>query len=81
MNEEGFFSTNNRYIVIMMLTQGLRIEKKCRADRGKMSFFFDKESARPHFEAWQSGEPIPVRDIRDIFQAEVIFNSAIHDEF
>jgi hypothetical protein len=62
----------------MLLTFGLDIQKTI-AEGRKFRFFFNKERASPYVSLWNTGKPVPVSDMRMIFQAIETFNSAVHD--
>jgi len=63
------------------MVNGVKVEKHVRTKRsvGKTIFYFNKEEIKPYLKMWQSGEPLPV-DFRAVMQAEITFNSVIHDE-
>lgn len=73
------YVTSDRCITITLLSCKLEIMEKQRKGR-KVFFGFEKSKAEPIIRAWSSGKSIPVTDIRDVFNAETTFNSAVHDE-
>jgi hypothetical protein len=74
------YESKDQHVVIFLLTMGLHISKTTRQGRGRVTFHFDKKDAMKYIKLWTSGKPVPVSDIRDVFRAYDVFNSAIHDE-
>jgi hypothetical protein len=78
---ENMYESKDQHVVIFLLSMGLHISKTTRQGRsGRVTFHFDKKEAMPYIKLWTTGKPVPVSDIRDVFRAYDIFNSAIHDE-
>ena len=73
------FDTTDRTIVIILLIAGLPIKDR-RKQGNKTVFVFEREAVKPFLEKYQSGQPIPVDDIRDVFKAESTFNSVVHND-
>lgn len=79
--DNALYASKDQQIVIYLLTMGMSISKTERQGRyGKVTFFFDKKDATRYVRLWTSGKPVPVSNIRDVFRATAVFNSAIHDE-
>lgn len=80
--EDNLYSSKDQRVVIYLLSMGLYISKtiKQQGRNGRVTFFFDKKNAMPYIKLWISGKPVPVSDIRVVFRAYDVFNSAIHDE-
>jgi len=48
-------------------------------ESGKTVFEFDAKETNPLREKWKLDEPIPLKDVRDIYRAQTSFNSATRD--
>lgn len=74
------YETKNRSKVVFFISEGADWTGKERK-RGdhKMTFYYNREDVQELDDLWESGEPI-LRDVRKVFAAESIFNSAVHDE-
>jgi hypothetical protein len=79
---DSLYKTKDIRIAKMLMTMGLVIIKTEQIPRSKRKYFyFLKDRALPYVDRWNRGEPIPVSDIRVIYQAEDTINACIHDDF
>lgn len=66
------------YLIYMKLMWNEMIKK----ESYRAVFVFTRtDEITKAIDAWRSPTPIPVPDIREVFAAERIFNSAVHDKF
>jgi hypothetical protein len=71
----------DRDLVVTLLWSKFTYKRKEKKSGYKTLFWFLRSEVEGMLKRWQSPEPIPVPDIRDVFQAERVFNSAVHDDF
>ena len=78
---EEWWETQDRPLVLWFMVNGVKIQSHKRSSRStyKTIFYFDREEIKPFLRRWQSGEKLMV-DFKDVMQAEMTFNSVIHDE-
>lgn len=75
----NFLGSKDMEFCVMLLSQGLYIQHLDYDKRtGKTKLFFDKKEAERFDLLWRTGQPIPISDIRDVFNALRKFNAAIH---
>jgi len=79
VSDDNYYKSKDRELVIFLITAKLPIRKLIHK-AGRTTFCFSATEAKHYVKLWNSGEPIPISDIRDVYRAESIFNSAIHDE-
>jgi len=71
----------DRDLVVTLLWSKFTYKRKEKKSGYKTLFWFLRTEVEGVLKMWQSPESIPVPDIRDVFQAERVFNSAVHDDF
>jgi len=71
----------DRDLVVTLLWSKFTYKRKERKSGYKTLFWFLRSEVDAMLKRWQSPEPIPVPDIRDVYLAERTFNSAVHDDF
>jgi hypothetical protein len=62
----------------MLLTNKFYPSKTTRRGR-RVTFWFDRKETKGHRELWLSGKPMPVSDIRDVFEAYRLFNRIVFE--
>lgn len=77
--DDNLYRTCNQEDIWFLLTFRFPIAKIEREGR-LVTFCFNKDEIREHMKLWQTGQPVPVSDIRDVFQAKRIFDQVIHGE-
>lgn len=70
----------DRNLVVYLIFKGKTWKQRYKMSIHKTIFYFAREEIEELVAFWQSGQPIPVADFRDIIKAEQIFNAAVHDE-
>jgi len=75
---DNLYDTKDYKIIIFLLTMKLVIQKTVPEGR-KYRFYFVKEQALPYVTLWNSGRPVPISDLHDVFTAIETFNSSVHD--
>lgn len=73
------YGTKDQDMIIMLLTFRKEIIKTGRDGKWTI-FYFDRASAEPLILLWNTGKPIPVSDLRDVYRAYDIFNQVTHGE-
>lgn len=76
----GDLMTTEKCLVVLLMTFDIPWKDKFKTEKGRTMFAFEREKASDLARRWQTGEPIMV-DARKLFQAEIAFNSAVHDDF
>lgn len=67
----------DKQLAVVFIT--FRINFTAHRGSGKTVFFFDEKEIADLLYKWQHNVPIPVPDIRDVFDALVAFNSCVRD--
>jgi hypothetical protein len=79
-SENDLAPLTDRDLVVVMIQNGILYENFKRDGTRKTVFYFRQTNDfQDLLFRWKSGVAIPVSDIRDVFSAERIFNSAVHD--
>lgn len=71
----------DRDLMVFLIWKKLMWKSKHKRERRTVFVYEKTEGLQRALDAFASPEPIPVVDIREIFAAERIFNSAVHDKF
>lgn len=75
--EDSTVGIIDRGLVLALMSGKIFFRDTYKNDKNKTVFLYSSKEAREIIDAWQMGKPI-VRDIRDVLQAEVAFNSIVH---
>jgi len=76
--DSQFFSTKDQDTVITLMSYKHYPSKTTR--RGRIvTFFFDAKDVDPLLQMWLSGKPLPVSDIRVVYEAYRQFNRIIFE--
>jgi hypothetical protein len=72
----------DRDLMIYLIYMKLMWAEMTKKEGYRTIFIFTRSDViEKAIEKWRSPEPIAVADIREVFMAERIFNSAVHDKF
>jgi|WetSurSiteA1Bulk_404760.scaffolds.fasta_scaffold140224_1 hypothetical protein len=78
------YETTDRNLIVALYAFKIYPTRKYRRETKlggtKTVFVFEKNNVQEFLRKWQLGSPLPVADIRDVFLAEIAFNSAVHDD-
>lgn len=70
----------DKEILIYLIWAKIACASKFRENERKTVFMYERCKVTDALRKWQSGEPIPVADIREVFTALRGFQSAVHDD-
>lgn len=80
-SKNKLYGTKDQEEIIMLLTHRNEIIKTEKSSSsGRTTFYFDRVSAVPLVRYWNTGKPMPVSDLRDVFRAYGLFYQVIHGE-
>jgi hypothetical protein len=79
LEKESTIQLTDRPLVIVLMALGIDPIQFFKAGY-KTVFVFSRRESKEIREAWKMNKPIPIEDVRAIFQAATAFNSAVHDD-